>query len=346
MRKLLWLYHCLLVLAIVSLGVFGRRLPTKGPAPEHAVQDDYAASAPLLACPGRIEGRSEPVEVGAAVDGIIRAVYVREGDLVRKGDRIAAMECEEAAAEVAATTADIQTLRRQRQLLLAGSRREERAIAAERRSAAHARLAQASSRLEQFRRLYQSGDVSRASFEETQRDWGVAQAQLNEAIQSEELVNAAPRPEEVARMDAEISAAGQRAAQARAKLNRCSVIAPSAGRVLGIHLKPGEVFAAIAGRRIMTIADVSCRRVRAEVDEQDIGRLRCGQTVLALSEASPGWRFRGTVRSVARMMGRKSIRTGEPNEKSDRDILEAVADLEPAAEVLPIGFRVTVQFLR
>ena len=45
------------------------------------------------------------------------------------------------------------------------------------------------------------------------------------------------------------------------------------------------------------------------------------------------------------MMGRKSISTGDPSDKSDRDILEAVIGLEDNAPSLPIGLRVTVQFL-
>ena len=45
------------------------------------------------------------------------------------------------------------------------------------------------------------------------------------------------------------------------------------------------------------------------------------------------------------MMGRKSISTGDPADKSDRDVLEAVIDLEDNSRPLPIGFRVTVQFL-
>jgi hypothetical protein len=44
-------------------------------------------------------------------------------------------------------------------------------------------------------------------------------------------------------------------------------------------------------------------------------------------------------------MGRKSVYTGDPSDKSDRDILEAVIDLQDDARPLPIGFRVTVQFL-
>ena len=37
-----------------------------------------ASPPPILAAPGRIEGESEVVEVGAAVDGVLEAVLVQQ----------------------------------------------------------------------------------------------------------------------------------------------------------------------------------------------------------------------------------------------------------------------------
>jgi hypothetical protein len=44
-------------------------------------------------------------------------------------------------------------------------------------------------------------------------------------------------------------------------------------------------------------------------------------------------------------MGRKKVRTGDPAEKSDRDVLEVLVDLVETDARLVIGLRVTVQFL-
>ncbi len=43
-------------------------------------------------------------------------------------------------------------------------------------------------------------------------------------------------------------------------------------------------------------------------------------------------------------MGRKSVLTGDPADKSDRDVLEVTAELEQGATKLPLGLRVTVEF--
>jgi len=69
-----------------------------------------------------------------------------------------------------------------------------------------------------------------------------------------------------------------------------------------------------------------------------------GQTVVIQADALDGKRLNGSVVRVSTMIGRKSISTGDPSEKSDRDILEAVIGLEGNPLSLPIGLRVTVQF--
>jgi hypothetical protein len=55
--------------------------------------------------------------------------------------------------------------------------------------------------------------------------------------------------------------------------------------------------------------------------------------------------FAGVVTKLADVMGRKSVITGDPAQKADRDILEVTADLNQA-NTLPGGLRVTVQFIR
>ena len=94
------------------------------------------------------------------------------------------------------------------------------------------------------------------------------------------------------------------------------------------------------------MADVSGRRVRAEVDENDIANVHVGQKLLVSADAYSHRTFSGVVTQLADVMGRKSVVTGDPAQKADRDILEVTADLNQPANALPIGLRVTVQFMR
>ena len=133
---------------------------------------------------------------------------------------------------------------------------------------------------------------------------------------------------------------------AQDKLSKCVVRAPSTGSVLRVLLREGESFGLLAARPLFTMADVSSRRVRAEVDENDIASVHVGQKLLVSADAFGGRVFSGVVTELANVMGRKSVVTGDPAQKADRDILEVTADLDQPSNALPIGLRVTVQFVR
>jgi hypothetical protein len=76
-----------------------------------------------------------------------------------------------------------------------------------------------------------------------------------------------------------------------------------------------------------------------------MGKVTIGQNVVIQADGLGEKKFTGTVASLSAVMGRKSVYTGDPSDKIDRDVLEAVIDLTDDAQSLPIGLRVTVQFL-
>jgi hypothetical protein len=108
-------------------------------------------------------------------------------------------------------------------------------------------------------------------------------------------------------------------------------------------MKAGESFSTLTPRPLFTMADLSVRRIRAEVDERDVSKVRVGQKVLISSDALQNQLLQGVVGRISDTMGRKRILTGDPSEKADRDVLEAMIDLDAAVK-LPVGMRVTVQF--
>ena len=297
-----------------------------------------------VASPGRIEGSSDSIAVGAPIDGVIQQIYVREGEQVERGQLLAELDCRDLKSVLPVTRAETESLKQTRERLLRGSRKEERAAASQRTMAAKAQLEQASSRLDRNLKLIKSGLISQAVFDEIRRDAEVAEAEFQRAMRNEELVNAEPLAEELARADADVSAANERIKLAEVKLAKCLVRAPIDGAILRVLLRTGESFALVSPRPLLTMADITGRRVRAEVDERDVDKVHIGTPVMVSSEAYSGRRFLGKVTQVASVMGRKSVITGDPVDKSDRDILEVTAQLEPAATALPLGLRVTVEF--
>jgi len=311
----------------------------------HATPLDNSPGPVVFASPGRVEGASETTQVGAAADGILKAVYVEEGQFVKKATLLGEIACDDLQSSLQTALAEADVARQSRVRLLRGAREEEKKIAREKAEAARATFAEAKSRLDMQSALYQKQQISRAAYEQAVRDLGVAQANLKAAVRTEQLVAAPPLQEEKARADAEVLAAEGRVKTVQEKIAKCSILAPIDGTILRVYARSGESFSTVTPRPLFSLADTSTRHIKAEIDERDVDKVSVGQRVVIQADALDGKKLNGSVTRISAMMGRKSISTGDPADKSDRDILEAVIDLEDNSRPLPIGLRVTVQFL-
>jgi HlyD family secretion protein len=312
--------------------------------PAEANQKALPGSQVLLASPGRVEGRGDTISVGAATDGVVQTVLVTDGRQVTKGTVLAVIGCDDIKEEIDQAKAEAESAQQTRIRLLRGRRDEERKAATQKTAAAQAVLNQAQEHLKRLDTLYQSEEISRDSFEQAQRDYEVAQANYQSSRDDQELVDSELLPEEKSRADADVLAAEKNVSVAMEKLHKCTVRAPISGTVLKVMARVGESYSILMPRPLFSLVDDSIRRVRAEVDEWDVGKVRLGQRVIVSADGFPGRRFDGRVIELGHVMGRKSVLSGDPAEKTDRDILEVVIELDQSAEELPIGLRVTAQF--
>jgi len=335
-----------LVALLVSVGVvFFGTSRHRNSVQAHGTSANDAGRAVVFASPGRVEGASETTQVGAAADGILKVVYVKEGQFVKRGTLLGEIACDDLQPALQTAMAEADSARQARARLLHGARDEEKKIASEKTAAARATFEEAKSRMDMQRALYQKEQVSRATYDQAVRDLGVADANLRAALRTEELVAAPPLQEDTARADADVLAAEGRVRTAQERIGKCSIVAPIDGTVLRVYARRGESFSTVTPRPLFSLADTSTRHIKAEVDERDVDKLSVGQNVIIQADALDGKKLRGSVARISAMMGRKSISTGDPSDKSDRDILEAVIDLDDNSRPLPIGLRVTVQFL-
>ena len=339
-----WLLGGAAVLAVIAAAaLFGTSRNRN--SVQARVNPDNSVGGIVFASPGRVEGASETTQVGAATDGILKAVYVTEGQFVQRGTLLGEIACDDLQPALQTAMAEADSARQARARLLRGARDEEKKIANEKTAAARATFEEAKSRLDMQRALYQKEQVSRATYDQAVRDLGVADANLRAALRTEELVAAPPLQEDTARADADVLAAEGRVRTVQERIGKCSIVAPIDGTVLRVYARRGESFSTVTPRPLFSLADTSTRHIKAEVDERDVDKLSVGQNVIIQADALEGKKLRGSVARISAMMGRKSISTGDPSDKSDRDILEAVIELDDNSRPLPIGLRVTVQFL-
>src|SRR5437899_3416211 len=102
----------------------------------HPRSDSASSVEPLIdadsvavARHGRIEGRSDSIEVGAAIDGVIQEIRVSEGQQVKRGQVLAELDCRDLKSVLPVARAEAESLQHTRERLLRGSRKEEREAA-------------------------------------------------------------------------------------------------------------------------------------------------------------------------------------------------------------------------
>ncbi len=296
-----------------------------------------------IAAPGRVEPISEEIKLGAELSGKLKAVLVEEGQRVQRGQVIALLEDSDYRARVAAAEASLLLREAELRRVLNGARDQERREARAAIKEAEALRENARTELERRQSLYRTGDIAREEAERAQRQYDVAYARYQAAVERHSFVDAAAREEDRARAEAAVASAKAQIAETRALLDKTVVRAPLGGVVLRKHLKTGESVSSgqMGGgsQAIVTLADDSRLRVRVEVDETDIGRLQVGQRAYVRADAYGEKQFQGQVIRIGEVLGRKAVLTDQPVEKVDTKVLEVLLELEPG-EGPKLGLRV------
>jgi HlyD family secretion protein len=294
-----------------------------------------------IAALGRVEPCSEEVRIGSEVAGKLSRALVREGQHVHRGELLAVLENRDLQALLISAQARVTEKEAELRRLHNGARPQERAEAWANVKETDAVLESARAEAQRRGGLLAMGAISREEGERADRALGVAAARSDAARQHFELVDGAAREEDIARAQAALQWARSEVSEANARLAKTEIRSPIDGVVLRRHLKPGESVAPSPDMPIFTLGDTSRLRVRADVDESDVGKIRIGQTVRVNASAFHGRFFTGRVVSVGQTLGKKNLRTDRAAEHSDADILEVLIELDDNRTLRP-GLRVDV----
>jgi RND family efflux transporter MFP subunit len=254
---------------------------------------------------GLIEASSRNIDVGSFLSGIVAEVAVLEGQRVKRGDLLFVLDTRAARAELAVAEQDVA---------------EARAGVAQ----GQAELGDREDQLRRSERLVAGVSVSEDRVARQQFAVRTARAQL-----------------EAAR--AAVGVAEARVAAARVMLDRLSVHAPIAGRVLKVGVRPGEfVVAGPAGTPYVLLGEDHPLHVRVQVDENDLWRLDTARLAEAVMRGNRDIRFPLTfVRIEPWVLPKRSL-TGDTTERVDTRVLELIYSFEPGDRQVFIGQQVDV----
>jgi HlyD family secretion protein len=289
---------------------------------------------------GIIEPMDRETKVSAHVAGRIAAILVTEGQVVEKGTALVELDNGAERAALDAAEGEVGVANAEYARAARGLRREDVDAVIADTDSTKARASISTASLERVESLAKNGSATPDELDRARNQATADKSAVQAAEARKRAALAGGRSEDVMVAAARVKSASARREQAKATLERLTVRAPIAGKVLQIRSRAGEYFNPQGAEPLVIMGDTSKLRVRMDVDERDISRVNVGATAFATVISLPGKRFSGKVVEVGRRMGRKNIRTDDPVERIDTKILEVVFELEAPEGLLP-GLRVT-----
>lgn len=287
-KKLKWIIIILVVLvigliALSKAGVFGGNEGTKVTTEKAAVRN----ITEIVTASGKVFPEIE-VKVSPDISGEIVELNVEEGDTVKRGQVLAKIY------------ADIYTS--QRDVAVADVTRTEALVsnATAQLDALKATLDQTEAAYNRQKTLLDQKVISQSEFEQAQQAYLSAKANYSAALQNISANRAA-----VQSSIASLSRASK-------DVSRTTIIAPMDGVISLLAVKKGERVvgtAQMAGTEMMRIADMGSIVAQVDVGENDIPKVKIGDTALIEVDAFNNRKFKGTVYRIANPLIATSTQT-------------------------------------
>lgn len=277
-KKLLWIFLGLVILVIGLVGLKSAGVIGKDEGLKVATEKvERRNITETVNASGKIYPEVE-VKVSPDVSGEITELQVKEGDSVKKGQVLVKIypdiytsQRNQAAAQVS-----------QQQALVDNSKAQLESL--------KAALDLAKTTYDRQKKLLADNIISKAEFDQAENSLRTAQANLDAAQQN------------IRSGQAGIQSYKASLERANKDLSRTVVLAPMSGVVSLLNVKAGERVVGnsmMAGTEMMRIADMSIIEVQVDVGENDIPKVKLGDSALVEVDAYNNRKFKGIVTQIA-----------------------------------------------
>ncbi len=264
---------------------------------------------------GKIQPEVE-VKISPDVPGEIIALYVKEGDSVKKGQLLLKIQPENYVSVVERFKAGVNQAQ-------ANAEQTKSSIAR-----AESQMLRSQMEYDRQKRLFEEKVTSKAEFETADANLKIARQDLEAAKSNYEAAKFGIRSAEASLKDA------------AENLRKTNIYAPVSGIISKLAVELGERVVGtsqMAGTEILRIANLNNMEVRVNVNENDIVKVSNNDTVIVDVDAYSltGKKFRGVVTQIANTAlgsGSSSLSTASSNST------EAVTEFEVRIRILPSSY--------
>jgi HlyD family secretion protein len=275
-----WIVAIAIVLAVVLFAAFNSI--SGGVIPVRADRVRRGNIRSVISTNGKIEPINN-FEAHAPVATTVKSVLVREGEHVKRGQLLLRLDDAEALTNAAKAVAELRGAQADFNAIQTGGTREEILTTDAQLVKARADRENARRSLEALGHLQKGGAASVGEVREAEAQFNAAQANVN--LLEQKLKDRYSKPE-IAHVEAQKGEAQAAYDAATDVLNKSNVKAPFDGVVYSVPVRAGNYVS--PGTLLLQEADLSQVRVRAFVDEPDVGRLASGERVEVTWDALPG----------------------------------------------------------
>jgi HlyD family secretion protein len=264
-----------------------------------------SSPAAVASARGRVDIEGGVIRLAARRDGVIADVLVEEGARVRQGQLLAMLDDLTARSTLQLAESEV------RQAAQLGDRAALELQTAER----------------ELKRLQPLADRE-----------SVARQELDRARDAHALAALS-----VAQAHAALATARAREAVAAREVEERRIVAPRDGQIIQRKARPGNGVSTLNVTPLFLFVPDVPRIVRAELEEQVLGKVTLNQSVELVLEADPARVLRGSVLRIGHMVGARTP-SDDPAERQDNRVVEVVIRLDDGQSLL-IGQRVIARFL-
>jgi len=254
------------VVVLIAFAIIGQKAGWFGKAAAVKVAVENAQKRTItetITANGKIQPEKE-VKITPDVSGEIVELTVKEGDHVEKGQLLIRIK------------PDVYISQKDRSMAAISSARA-------RLAQAEAQFIQAELSFNRTKQLYSEETISKSEYEQAEASYSVAKAEVDAAKFS------------VVSAEASLKEANE-------NLVKTSIYAPMTGTVSMLLVELGERVAGtgmMAGTEMLRVADLSRMEAQVEVNENDIPRVKLGDTATIEVDAYVDYKFRGVVTEIA-----------------------------------------------
>jgi HlyD family secretion protein len=290
-----------IVAAVILLASFMSREPA---VPVRAVNAQRGTIRSVVSTNGKVEPLQN-FEAHAPVGTTVKKILVREGDQVKKGQLLAQLDDAQARSQAARAQAQVLAAEADLNAIQKGGNREEVLTLESQITKARTDRDTAQRNLDALRRLREQGAASPGEIKNAEDQLKRANADLDLLLQKQKNRYSQP---EISRVEGQKSEAQAAYSATEDLLSQLNIRAPFDGIVYslpvqqGAYLNPGDL--------VLEEADLSKVRVRAFVDEPDVGRLAPGDRIEVTWDALPERTWEGAVSvipAVIKLHGSRNV---------------------------------------